>query len=92
MSNLKKRYLVYLSCFLFLVVLSVHFSTNKGIELGTTKAEAAIQQTCDCPNGEVKGSGNYDWGAVWQFCDNCETVTNREASDQECSCSDPVKD
>lgn len=83
---ISKKYLphIFLSIFLMLFTIQFSITDSKTIEFGIQEAEA--RNLCACPNGEKKGSGNYDWGAVWQFCDNCEQVTNREASNEECDC------
>lgn len=89
MKNLNKIHLIVLLCCLVLTLFTFQISaTEQGVELGTQTVEASLGEGCQCPNGYRNGSGSYDWGAIWKFCDDCETVKNREAGDS-CDCPIP---
>ena len=86
--NNKIKYISLFFLTLFFAVISFQLPTNGNFEkiIDFNKADAKIINGCDCPNGEKKASGNWDFGAAWQYCDNCKEVTNREASSELCNC------
>lgn len=83
----KLKHITFLLFSLILFLFTFNFSSSDKI-ITPDIPQVYASTSCDCPNGEKKGSGKYDFGAVWQFCDNCETVNNREPSSEECVCDD----